>query len=423
MIKINTRTQQAIIESLKAGVVPKIGLQFIQVGRDIEIKEMIKDLDLIKDKGSKTRFIIGEYGSGKSFFLNLAKNIALEHNCVVLNADITTEKTFVSSDGKALALFSELMKNASTKSKPDGNALSTIVERWIQNVMKQDSISEQDILKNLKSLEQYNHCYDFCKVLSQYLYGYNSDNEILMMNALRWIRGEYTTKIEARNDLGVRTIIEDTTYYDFIKLFAGFVQLSGYSGLVVCIDELAVLNRLRSQSRNKNFEQILHIINDSLQGSSLGLGFIFSGTPEFLTDTYKGLYSYEALRTRLKENPFSTKDQRDVTGIVIRLNTLSPEELYLLCQNIRKIFAKGQNGEEIISDSQIQHFLQWIYSKLGAESYLKPREAIKNFVGLVSQLISYPNTPIENYLGNLQVEKDIDPELLNTDSELVDLRL
>jgi len=423
MMKLNTRIQQAILESLKAGVVPKIGLEHIHVGRDTEVAEMIKDLNIIKNKGSKTRFIIGEYGSGKSFFLTLAKNITLEHNCVVLNADVTTEKTFVSSDGKALALFSELMKNTSIKSKPEGNALATVIEKWARPLVEKNTISEQDIHRSLRSLEQYNHSYDLCKVLSVYLNAYNTGDDIQMTNALRWIRGEYSTKTEARNDLGVRTIIEDTTYYEFIKLFAGFVQLAGYDGLVVCIDELAVLNRLRSQSRNKNFEQILHIINDSLQGSSSGLGFILSGTPEFLTDTYKGLYSYEALRTRLKENPFATKEQRDVTGIVIRLNTLSIEELFLLCKNIHRVFTKGESSNSLISDTQIQNYIQWIYSKLGANSYLKPREAIKTYVGLLTQLQAYPETPIENYLGHIKVEQDIDPDLINNDSELVDLTL
>lgn len=418
MKKINSRTQSAIIESLKVGVVPKIGLQHIQVGRNIEIEEMIKDFKLIKDCGSKTRFIIGEYGCGKSFFLNLAKLIALDHNFVVLNADITTNKTFASTEGKSLALFSEMMSNASIKNRPDGNGLSTIIERWAKCLIESNTISEQDISRSLSPLEKYTHCYDFCKVLAHYINAYNENNDTLMSNAIRWVRGEYSTKTEARNDLGVRTIIDDYTYYEFIKLFSGFVQLAGFDGLIVCIDELAVLNRLRSQSRNKNFEQLLHIVNDSLQGASSSLGFIFSGTLEFLEDPYKGMYSYDALKTRLRENPFADKEHRDVTGIVMRLNNLSKEELYILCQNIRHVYAKGEPEHYLVSDADIEHFLRWAYQKLGANSFLKPRESIKSFIGLLTQLENYPDISIETYLGKISIQEDTEPN-----SELVDLKI
>lgn len=268
-IKIKSKEKNAIIESLKAGIVPRIGLQHIQVGRADEIKEMIKDYELISDGGAKTRFIIGEYGSGKTFFLTLSKLIAHEKNLVVVSADITTEKVLCSSDEKSQKLFSELITNMSTKTKPDGGALRSIIERWASNILKSnENITEENIYKELMPLEKYVACYDFSKVLTTYINAYQNGDDIKMSQVLRWLRAEYTTKTDARNDLGVRTIIDDNNFYEYLKLFAGFVRLAGYSGLIVNIDELAILARLKSNIRNKNFERILNIINDSLQGTT-----------------------------------------------------------------------------------------------------------------------------------------------------------
>ncbi len=419
-IKIKAKEKNAIIESLKAGIVPRIGLQHVQVGRSEEIKEMIKDFELISEGGAKTRFIIGEYGSGKTFFLTLAKLIAHEKNMVVVSADITTEKVLCSTDGKSRKLFSELISNISTKTKPDGGALKTIIERWATKILQDDEdITEEEIYKQLLPLDKYVNCYDFSRVLMAYINSYKSQDEIKMSQALRWLRAEYTTKTDARNDLGVRTIIDDTNFYDYLKLFAGFTRLAGYSGLVVNIDELAILARLKSQIRNKNFERILNIINDSLQGSTEYIGFIFGGTPEFLEDKYKGMYSYGALQTRLADNPFAKGNLKDLTGPVIRLDNLSQEELFVLFHNIRNVFAEYDETKYLVSENDIKIFMQWLMNRLGAKSYLSPRESIKSFIGLLSQLQNYPDTNIANYLDNVHIQEDQEP----IDDELVSLTL
>lgn len=421
-IKIKPKEKSAIIESLKAGIVPRIGLQHIQVGRKQEIEELINDYCLVSQGGAKARFIIGEYGSGKTFFLTLSKLIAHEKNLVVVSADITTEKVLCSSDGKSQALFSELINNMSTKTKPDGGALKSIIERWASGVLQNnEDINEEEIHKLLLPLEKYCSSYDFSKVIANYLNSYRNCDEIKMSQALRWLRAEYTTKTDARNDLGVRTIIDDTNFYDYLKLFAGFIRLAGYGGLIVNIDELAILARLKSNIRNKNFERILNIINDSLQGATEYIEFIFGGTPEFLEDKYKGMYSYGALKTRLADNPFSKDGLKDLTGPVIRLENLSQEELYVLFHNIRNVFAEYDEAKYLVAEDGIQIFMQWILNRLGAKAYLSPRESIKNFVGLLSQLQNYPDMSIEDFLGKIKIEEAVMQE--DEESELISLRL
>lgn len=419
-IKIKAKEKNAIIESLKAGLVPRIGLQHIQVGRANELKEMIKDFALIADGGAKTRFIIGEYGSGKTFFLTLAKLIAHEKNFVVVSADITTEKVLCSSDDKSQKLFSELINNMSTKTKPDGGALKLIIERWASKILqKNEVITEESIYKELMPLEKYVACYDFSKVLTTYIHAYQNGDDLKMSQVLRWLRAEYTTKTDARKELDVRTIIDNNNFYDYLKLFAGFVRLAGYAGLIVSFDELAVLARLKSTVRNKNFERILTIINDSLQGATEYIGFIFSGTPEFLEDKYKGMYSYGALESRLADNPFSKDGRRDLTSPVIRLESLSQEELYMLFLNIRNVFAEYDESKYLVTDDDIKLFMQWLMNKLGAKSFLSPRESNKNFVGLLCQLESYPQTNISDYLSGIKLKEEKEA----ADDELVSLKL
>ncbi len=427
-IKIKAKEKNAIIESLKAGLVPKIGLQHIQVGRADELKEIIKDYALIADGGAKIRFIIGDYGCGKTFFLTLSKLIAHEKNLVVLSADITTEKVLCSSSGKSKKLFSELIANMSTKTKPDGGALRTIIEKWASKILQDcengEHIDEKSIYSKLLPLEKYVACYDFSKVLTTYINAYQEDDEIKMSQALKWLRAEYATKTDAKTDLGVRTIIDDNNFYEYLKLFAGFVRLAGYAGLIVNIDELAVLARLQSATRNKNFERILNIINDSMQGAAEYLGFLFGGTPEFLEDKYRGMYSYKALETRLADNPFAKEGLRDLTGPVIRLENLSQEELYILFLNIRNVFAEYDETKYLVTEKDIQVFMQWLMNRLGAKSFLSPRESNKAFIGLLTQLENYPDTNISTYLSGIQIQEDKEPKAPdNDDDELVSLTL
>lgn len=405
MQNIKPREKVAIIESLKAGIVPKIGLRHIQVGRKAEINEIINDLNIISDDGAKVRFIIGDYGSGKTFFLTLAKLIAHEKNFVVLNADITEDKILSSSDGRAQNLFSELISNMSIKSKADGGALKAVIERWINNVLNgRETITFAEVHKLLSPLEEYTSSYDFCGVLSQYITAYFECDDFKMSNCIKWLKAEYNTKTEARQDLGVRTIINDDNFYDYLKLFAKFTKLAGFSGLLVNIDELAVVSRIKKQLRDKNFERILTIINDCLQGSAQNIEFIFGGTVEFLEDEYKGMYSYGALRSRLADNQFSTDDCRDLSGLVIRLQNLTQEELYVLLQNIRNVFAEYDMDKYLVNDGEIEIYMKYILGKLGASAFLSPRESVKGFVGLLVQLQNNPDKNIEYFIGKQQKE-------------------
>lgn len=407
--RIRRREREAVIRALKAGVVPRMGIQHIQVGRHDEIRALLSDFDHIADGASTVRFVLGPFGSGKTFFLHLASSIALERNFVVTNADFSMTRRLFSTSGDARALYSEWMGNLSIKSKPNGGALPDIIERWISDihyaVTKNNGSDEEvtrEIMTQLESLRDLVGGYDFATVLTRYYEGYQQDNSQLQQDAIRWLRGEFSTKTEAQKALGVRTIVDDSTIYTHIKLLAAFIRHAGYKGLLLSLDEMGVMTQRinHSGSRAKNFEVILEIVNDCLQGNVFGLGFIFGGTPEFVEDQRRGLYSYGALKTRLAENSFATDGVRDLTGPIIRLENLSQEDLFILFENIRDVFSNNNALNNRVSQDEIILFMRYCAQKIGASYFQTPRDSIKSFVNLMSVLEQNPGHTIHDLIGS-----------------------
>ncbi len=401
MPKITPRERSAILKSLGAGVVPAIGLQHIQVGRLEEVNAIVRELELVEQGASTIRFIVGRYGSGKTFFLNLARYVAMQRRFVVAQADMTPDRRLYASDGKARSLYSELMRNIATRAKPEGGALSNVVESWIGEIdheVRSGGGTDQDVkstlANRLRPLQEMVSGFDFTAVLTRYYEGFLEHDQARQDAALKWLRGEYSTKTEARGDLGVRTIIDDRSFYDYLKLMAAFVRIARYSGLVINIDELVVLSHRLNNSvaRNNNYEALLRILNDSLQGVSSGLTFLFAGTNECLEDRRRGLFSYEALATRLAPNTFASDGRKDFASPVIRLASLTPEDCFVLLSNIRNVFACGDASIHLIPDEGILKFLQFCNQRLGAAYFQTPRDTVKAFVSLLHVLEQNPGT-------------------------------
>jgi BREX system ATP-binding protein BrxC/D len=416
---IKPRERDAIIQSLRAGVVPRVGLRHLQVGRLDEVNAVLKDLERIESGGASVRFIIGRYGAGKSFFLNLARTVALERRFVVAHADITLERRLHGSAGQARNLYAELMRNLSTRAKPEGGAIANVVERWVSDLdhdIRSSGGTDPDVFKEIKTrlkpLQDLVSGFDFATVVSRYVEGFQAHNDDLMSSALRWLRAEYRTKTEARHDLDVRSIIDDAQFYDYLKLFASFAKLAGYAGLLINIDEMGVFShRLNSsQARTANYEVILRILNDCLQGNVAGLGFFFGGTNTFLEDRRRGVYSYDALATRLADNTFAGTGLKDFTGPVLRLANLSPEDLFVLLHNIRVVFALGDPARFLVDDNGMKQFMSHCASTLGAEFYLTPRDAVKGFVQLLSVIEQNPGSTWQTVLNEMRIDRSIDPE-------------
>lgn len=428
--KIKVKDRDAVIQSLRAGVVPRSGQHLIQVGRVKELEALITDIERVGGNGSAIRFVIGEYGSGKTFFLSLVRSIALQKKLVTAHADLTPDRRLHASKGQARSLYTQLMRNLSTRAKPDGGAIASIVEKFVSSAMTEGRSRQVDpeviIRERLDRLSEMVGGYDFAEVISAYWRGHDTGDDMLKSSAIRWLRGEFSTKTDARKALGVRTIIDDANFYDQLKLFAQFVRLAGYEGFLVCLDELVNLYKMaNTQARNSNYEQILRILNDSLQGTADGLGFVLGGTPEFLMDTRKGLYSYEALQSRLAENTFAGNGIVDYSHPVIRLASLSQEDLYVLLTKIRHIFSVGDTQQHLISDEGIQAFMQHCFKSVGEAYFRTPRNTITAFINLLAVLEQNPDVAVTDLIGNIALQAEKNPDLLpiTPDKEFADEKM
>ena len=408
---IRPKDRDVLIQSLRAGVVPRAGQHLIQVARGREIEALVADIDRVADGGSSFRFVIGEYGAGKTFFLNLIRSIAMERKLVVASADLNPDRRLHASGGQARSLYAELMRNLATRTKPEGGALPGVVEKFIATAKSeakaQGSQTDQVIRSKLEQLTELVNGYDFADVISAYCRGVEDGNEQLKSDAVRWLRGEFSTRTDARAALGVRSIVDDASIYDQLKLMARFVRLAGYAGLFVCLDEMVNLYKLaNAQARSSNYEQILRMLNDSLQGTAVGLGFVLGGTPEFLMDTRRGIYSYSALQSRLAQNTFASSELVDFSGPVLRLSSLTVEDFYLLLGKIRHVYAGGDANRYLLPDPAIASFMEHCASRIGDSFFRTPRTTITSFINLLAILEQNPGTEWTSLIGSVPVQAD-----------------
>ena len=413
-MKIPRRIAQTLMGSLKGGVVPRVGLQYVTVGRTAEIDALLRDVEIIEDGGASFRFIMGKYGSGKSFLLQTIRNYVMAKNFVIVDADLSPERRLQGTRGQGLATYKELIRNMSTKTKPEGGALSLILDRWIssiqQEVMASGGLSPMDpglaplvekkISAVIYSLNEMVHGFDFAKLLTLYYKAHLSGDDETKAKVLKWFRGEYATKTEARQDLGINIVITDDDWYEYLKLFASFLKQAGYAGMLVLIDELVNIYKIPNAiTRQYNYEKILTMFNDAMQGKAQHIGFILCGTPQCMEDPRRGVYSYEALRSRLAEGHFSG-EHKDLLSPVIRLLPLTNEEMLILVEKLADIHAGLYGYEQIVTQQDMVDFIEIEFSRIGADTHITPREVIRDFIEVLDIVYQNPVLGVRALLGS-----------------------
>ena len=409
--RVPKRIAAVIINSLKGGVVPRIGLPYITVGREKEIQAFLTDLGLIESGGASFRFLVGRYGAGKSFLLQTIRTHAMGEGFVVADADLSPERRLQGNQGQGLATYRELIRNISTKTRPEGGALNLILDRWVSSVQQQveAGADEASLLREqLAPLDEMVHGFDFTRMLRRYRMAYLEQNEEGLAHVVKWLRGEYRTKTEAKSELGNGTIITDDDWYDYVKLLARFLVGAGYKGMLVMIDELVNLYKIpNSITRQNNYEKILTMYNDTLQGKAQYLGIIMGGTPQSIEDRRRGVFSYEALRSRLTQGRFAREDMTDMLAPVIHLQPLTYEELLVLAEKLADIHAGYFGYERKVTTDDLVRFLQIEFGRVGADSHLTPREVIRDFIELLDIMYQNPQASVVELLASEAFERPV----------------
>ena len=429
--KIPKRIASAIINSLKGGVVPRVGLPYITVGRSAEIDALLRDVEIIEDGGASFRFIVGKYGSGKSFLLQTIRCHVMDRGFVVADADLSPERRIMGKKGQGLATYKELIRNMSTKTRPDGGALTLILDRWISSVQSEvlaetglsdDSAEfgkavEKKIFEVISALSEMVHGFDFAKLLTLYYRSYTAGDDETKARVVKWFRGEYSTKTEAKQELGVNIIITDSDWYEYIKLFAVFLRRAGYGGLLILIDELVNIYKIpNAVSRQFNYEKILTMYNDTLQGKARYLGIIMGGTPTCIEDTRRGVYSYEALRSRLTDGRFGREGIKDMLAPVIHLSPLTYEEMLVLTEKLSDIHAQLFGYESRLTQDDMINFIKLEFGRIGAGSHITPREVIRDLIELLDIIYQNPDINVSSFITS----GDMPSNLPESESETAD---
>ena len=404
--KVPRRIAQTVLNSLKGGVVPRVGLPYITVGRKSEIEALLHDVDILEEGGASFRFIVGRYGSGKSFLIQTIRNYVMDRGFIVADADLSPERRLQGTRGQGLATYRELISNLSTKTKPEGGALTLVLDRWISGVQSQalqetglepgspalTKAVDQKIVAVTSAVSELVHGFEFAKLLSLYYHAYVEGEEEKKQQVARWFRGEHATKREAKEELGVNILITDDNWYEYLKLFAVFFRLAGYAGMMIFIDELVNLYKIPNAiTRQYNYEKLLTMYNDTLQGKARYLGIVMGATPQAIEDKRRGVYSYEALRSRLAEGKFSRPGARDLLAPVIRLEPLTPEEMLVLCEKLCAMHAGLYGYQRSLSTQELADFIKLEYGRIGADQNITPREVIRDFIELLDLLYQNPS--------------------------------
>lgn len=413
--KVPKRIAQTILNSLKGGVVPRIGLPYVTVGRKAEIQALLHDVDIVAQGGASFHFIVGRYGSGKSFLLQTIRNYVMDKNFVVVDGDLSPERRLQGTKGQGLATYRELIQNLATKTRPEGGALTLILDRWINSVQSQvaseTGLDDSDpkfaaevdkkIYAVINSLNELVHGFDFAKLLNMYYHAYLDGDDETKAKVIKWFRGEYTHKTEAKQELGVSIIISDDDWYEYLKLFATFFRQAGYAGLIVMIDELVNIYKIPNAiSRQYNYEKILTMYNDCLQGKAKYLGILMGATPQAMNDRRRGVYSYEALRSRLSEGKFASEGARDMYAPVIKLEPLTAEEMLVLTEKLADMHAELYGYQRTITEDELAKFIKIEYARIGADTNITPREVIRDFIEMLDIVWQNPKTTIDSLLDS-----------------------
>ncbi|WP_286072579.1 ATP-binding protein [Faecalibaculum rodentium] len=413
--KVPKRIARTVLNSLKGGVVPRIGLPYVTVGRKSEIEALLHDVDIISEGGASFRFIVGRYGSGKSFLIQTIRNYVMDKGFIVADADLSPERRLQGTRGQGLATYRELIGNLATKTRPEGGALTLILDRWISSVQAQaaqetglqpgdpalSAAVDRKIVAVTSQISELVHGFEFATLLSKYYHAYIEQDDETRMKVIRWFRGEYALKREAKEALGVNIIITDDDWYDYLKLFAVFFRLAGYAGMMIMIDELVNIYKIpNSITRQYNYEKMLTMYNDTLQGKAKYLGIIMGATPQAVEDRRRGVYSYEALRSRLAEGKFSRPGARDMLAPVIRLEPLTAAEMLVLCDKLAAMHAGLYGYSQSVTDEDLAEFIKIEFSRVGADSNITPREVIRDFIELLDLMYQHPEMKLADLLAS-----------------------
>ncbi len=352
---------QHIINALKNGVVPQYGIEYLCVGRDKQLQEIIRGFNLIKENSGVVKIVSGEYGSGKTFFLQRMKLEALRNNFIVSSIKINQGFRL----NHLQHLYYNIMHNLSILEESERDtSFEDIFDKWITKLQDMPSnMASAEIEKILHALEKYNA--SFSRAITSYIRARINNDKELSATIASWLTGEENIPYHLKAKFDVIGKVDKINALDFLKAFIKLAKIVGYNGIVILVDELELVMNERIDIRCKAYENIRYIIDECTIGELNHIMFVFTATNDLLSDSEKGIMSYEALYQRLG-NPVDKNNSAlsDMRQPILRLPKLSDEDFMKITTNMYEIYKEVYNIKPSISIESIMNWALYMYKEV-----------------------------------------------------------
>lgn len=410
-MNISRNQGKLIINALKSGSVPKATIEPFLIGRQDEIKEFNRILDNLKIGAGTVKFLLGDYGCGKSLLVHGLKKIALEKDYIVSMMQI--DRVFRLN--KLDDLYYYIMHHLYVKNSEGIATFDDIFEIWIDNLKNApDKMqSTQEINKVIKTIQKYNDT--FARALLNYIRHKIKNNEQMVHAISSWLSGEKNIPYDLKKEFHVIGKVNKESVFDFLKAFSKLGELLGYNGLVIIIDELDLIMNERSDIRVNAYENLKHLMDLTVSGELVKTLFIFSGDGVILNDEKKGLMTNEALRQRLGESVKSFDDGfKNLRQSIIYLESIQEKHYIELTEKIIEIYEISQDKGLYLDSKSIKNWVLYTYHKEDKNiNDLKTREFITRLIKILDTIDQnlenniYKNTLALTYSDNKPIFKNV----------------
>lgn len=402
---------ESIINALKNGNVPPEGVGEICVGRERELEEFDKIFSKVKDGAAVTRFLNGEFGSGKSFFLKLLEERALADNFVVAKVTLSRDVPF----NKFEVVYRSIVASLRCKT---GTSLEHIIEKWTTQLRmmalrettdpyQQERIVIDNINNDLKEVRK--HATTFAAAIENYYKLSARGDQETAKYAMAWLSGEKNIPYTIKRQFGVKGDIDRENAFKYLEALSSFLMALKYSGLIILIDEAEHIMTLHTKKlRDTAYDYMRFIYDECSLGRFHNTLFIFAGTPEFFEDPKMGVPSYTALNERI-EDVLNT-EFKDLRKPIIRLDGFKKDNLMELSDRLISMHEEVYEWEA----KPVRESLDGIIARHEANAeltgYISPRNFVKSFISVLDVVQQNPELRSEEEILDLFEEKEMEFE-------------
>lgn len=405
-----------IIDSLRNGTVPAEGTENIAVGIDEELTEIQDQIERTREDKSAFKFIIGDYGSGKTFFSTSVREMAYDKKFVVSSVVISQETPL----HKFEELYRKIMEGMRTSENKKIPAFNFILEEWLLNI--EDKVIEIEGLDPYEDSKKFqiemnkrineelmivgSIAASFANAIRAFYKAKYEGDTVLAQGAVAWLKGD-NVRAELKSKLGVIGTITRENSFEFFRALLQMIKTAGYEGLMIILDEVETVQKLvRKDMRSAAYENLRFFIDESDRNSFPSCFFLYTGTTD-LMESEKGFKSLEPLYQRIKVEREKGDKFKNLRQPVMFLDGLNRDRLYEVACRVRNIHGQVYSWmpNDKLTDDFIKRLINDMTLGFGGEINIGPRGFLRTLIDILDKSQMYDDyIPSEQFEFNEEVK-------------------